>query len=322
MEPLADEWHFEEADAVVDEVEYRKLDLVSRLDGPPDWAVVPITDDPAQPPINLEAWGNFCGTVAARYKGRIAAFQVWNEPNLDHEWNHQPPNAEGYVRLLRTCTEAIHAADPDVIIISAGLAPTGGPLPGAVPDIDYLRAMYDAGAAPWFDVLGLNAPGYKAPPTLSPDQAELEYGNRWMCFRHVEDMRGIMVEEGDGAKQIALLEIGWTLDPRDDSPYRWHAVNEQQQARYLVGAYQYAAEHWRPWVGLMVTIYLSDISWTPDNEEYWWAINTPGYPPQNRQAYFDLANMEKVSDDRVTPARDPSAPDSVTAPTLAPRHGN
>jgi hypothetical protein len=321
IQPVEDEWHFEHADAVVAEVAYRGRKLVVRLDGPPDWALIPASTDPAQPPINLAAWGAFCGTIAARYKGQIAAYQIWNEPNLDHEWNRVPPNAEGYVRLLRPCTEAIRAADPDVIIISAGLAPTGGPLPGAVPDIDYLRAMYDAGAAPWFDVLGLNAPGYKAPPTLSPDDAAAEYGHRWMCFRHVEDMRAIMVEEGDGAKQVALLEIGWTTDPREDSPYHWHAVTEQQQAEYLVGAYRYAAQNWRPWVGLMVTIYMSDISWTEENEEYWWAINTPGYPPINRPAYFDLANMEKMSDDTVIPARDPSAPDAVTVPTLSPRQG-
>ncbi len=70
--------------------------------------------------------------------------------------------------------------------------------------------MYAAGASPWFDVLGLNAPGYKYPPAMSPDEAERELGHRWMVFRHVEDMRGIMVAAGDAHKQVALLEVGWT----------------------------------------------------------------------------------------------------------------
>jgi hypothetical protein len=319
IQPEADQWLWDRPDDVVAEVLYRGRSVVARIDGPPEWALIRPAD-PAAPPVNLDAWATFCGTLAARYRGQIAAYQVWNEPNLSNEWNNLPPHAAGYVALLKTCTERIRAADPDAIIISAGLAPTGGPLPNAVPDVDYLRQMYAAGAAPWFDVLGLNAPGYAEPPEFSPDEAEVKYGNRWMCFRHVEDMRGIMVESGDAAKQVALLEVGWTTDPRPDSPYHWHAVSEEQQAAYLVGAYRYAVAHWRPWVGLMVTIYMADFNWTPDDEQYWWAIDLPGFPPRKqRPAYIDLANMEKVMGDTVIPERHPGAPEAVTVDPLGPR---
>src|SRR5690606_9295569 len=162
------------------------------------------------------------------------------------EWGGRSPNAEGYVSLLRTCSQAIRAADPDAIVISAGLAPTGTVSPEVIPDMLYLRQMYDAGAAAWFDVLGLNAPGYGNPPEMSPEDAAAEDGHRWMSFRHVEDMRAIMVDEGDAAKQIAILELGWTTAPADDPVYGWHAVDEETQAAYLVGAYRWAAEHWRP----------------------------------------------------------------------------
>jgi hypothetical protein len=318
MEPAPGEWHWDHADAVVDDVTCQGLNIVARLDGPPDWATQPSSSDPAAPPVNLDAWGEFCGTLAARYKGEIAGYQVWNEPNLRREWGGRPPNAAGYVQVLKVCTLAIREADPDAVIISAGLAPTGTWLPDAIPDVDYLRGMYAAGAAPWFDVLGLNAPGYAASPTMSPDEAEAQYGQRWMSFRHVEDMRGIMVAAGDAAKQVALLEVGWTTDPRADSPYHWHAVSEQQQAEYLVGAYRWAADHWRPWVGLMVTIYMADPDWTENNEEYWWALDTPGYPPRYRQAYVDLANMEKVMGNTLIPARDPSAPESLSVAPVGP----
>lgn len=318
------EWLWEHSDSVVDEVEYRERELVARLDGPPDWAVeYPSQDDPAAPPINLDAWATYCGTLAARYKGRIAAYQVWNEPNLQREWLGLPPSAEGYVRLLKPCAEAIRAADPDAVIISAGLAPTGDWLPTAIPDMDYLRLMYAAGAAEWFDVLGLNAPGYGAPPDLSPDEAEQQGRLRWMCFRHVEDMRAIMVAAGDAHKQIALLEVGWTTDTREGSDYAWHAVDQDTQAQYLVEAYQWAAEHWRPWVGLMVTIFMADIDWTEDDEEWWWAVNDGGYGAAwgGRPAYFALANMARWVGDEYLPARDPSAPESTTANPLPPREG-
>jgi len=321
LEPQPGEWHWDKADGVVDEVEYRGLEVVARLDGPPDWAVH-APQRAADPPLDLLAWANYCGTVAGRYRGRIAGYQIWNEPNLDREWHGNPPNAAGYVALLRACAEAIRAADPAAVIISAGLAPTGSGLPAAIPDVDYLRQMYAAGAAPWFDVLGLNAPGYKSPPEVSPDEAAADpaIGQRWMVFRHVEDMRAIMVAEGDAAKQVALLEVGWTTDPIHPA-YSWHAVSEQQQADYLVGAYRYAAQHWRPWLGLMVTIYIADIEWTPDDEQYWWAINVAGYDGgwQGRPAYYALAVMARYVDDVFIPARDPSSPEAVTVSPLPPR---
>jgi hypothetical protein len=157
--------------------------------------------------------------------------------------------------------------------------------------------MYEAGAAPYFDALGLNAPGYKAPPEVSPGEAaatEAYGGQRFFCFRHVEDMRRIMVEHGDGYKQVVVLEMGWTTDPRPESPYHWHAVTAEEQAEYLVRAFRYAEEHWGPWIGMMTVLSIADPQWTPEDEQYWWAITEPGWPRTRvRLAYEALREMEK-----------------------------
>ncbi len=293
---LAYDWSH--ADAVVSEIAYRGLKLIARVDSPPQWAG---KTDPNMP-LDLTAWGSFCHDLAARYVGKIAGYQIWNEPNLAREWFGRTPDARGYVQLLRTCYTAIKAADPSAIIISAGLAPTGTLSTTAIPDDVYLNALYDAGLSGVYDVLGLNAPGYKSPPETDPGDASVD-GQRWQVFRHVEDMRAIQVARGDGAKQAAILEMGWTLD-KVHPDYAWFAVTEAQQAAYLVGAYRYAAAHWRPWMGLMTTIYLPDPTWTENDEQYWWSVATPGYNPIMRQAYIDLANMERVSGDTVIPARE------------------
>jgi hypothetical protein len=110
----------------------------------------------------------------------------------------------------------------------------------------------------------------------------------------VEDLRQIMVNRGDGNKQIVVLEFGWTIDPRAGSPYRWHAVSADQQADYLVRAYQYAKAHWAPWIGLMSLIYMPYPDWTQDDERYWWAILEPSYPELRlRPAYVRLKDMPK-----------------------------
>ena len=300
------------ADDVVNEVNYRNLKLIARIDSIPSWAL----NQGGSFPLNLSAWGKFCHDLATRYIGKIAGYQVLNEPNLAREWFGRSPNAKDYVTVLKTCGAQLKAADPQAVVISAGLAPTGTSSDQVIPDTLYLQQMYAAGLSSACDVLGLHAPGYKSPPETDPGDASLD-GQRWQVFRHVEDMRAIQVANGDGAKQIAILEMGWTMDTVHKD-YGWFAVTEAQQAQYLVGGYRYAAAHWRPWVGLMVTIYLPDITWTTADEQYWWAIMVPGYNGPVRQAYIDLANMEKISGDTVIPARLPGNSNKEYTPMPAP----
>lgn len=293
------EYDWYRTDRIVEQTDEAGLKLLVRLDHQPLWSVRALPDElirANQPPVDYQDFGDFCYTLAERYKGRIHAYQVWNEPNLSREWGDQQPNPAEYTELLKVCYEGIKVADPQAIVISAGLAPTGTPPPAAMPDADFLQGMYDAGAADYFDVLGLNAPGYKAPPETSPDEAEIEdngWGNgRWFVFRHVEDMRAIMEANGDAAKQVALLEMGWMVRQEFHPTYTWHGVTEQEQADYLVGAYQWAQEHWQPWIGLMTTIYVADADWQPEqHEQYWWSIILPDGAP--RPAYAALRVMEK-----------------------------
>jgi polysaccharide biosynthesis protein PslG len=289
-------WYF--ADWIVDRAEEAGLGVLARIDRQPFWS-----QHPGEalylngPPADLRDLKDFCFALATRYRGRIDAYQVWNEPNLAREWGDRTPNAAEYVNLLRACYIGIKLADSEAIVISAGLAPTGADSPASIPDERFLREMYDAGAASYFDMLGVNAPGYKAPPEVSPEEAadpDLGWGgHRTFAFRHVEDIRAIMVANGDAEKQIAILEMGWTTDPRPDSPYHWHSVTEAQQASYLVRAYQYAAENW-PWVGLMCTAYIAKYDWTEADEQYWWSISYPEYPQTRvRPAYEALKAMPK-----------------------------
>jgi hypothetical protein len=289
-------WYF--TDRIVADAEERGLKVLFRLDSEPAWAALEKGVRSSNgPPEDAADFGDFCHALAERYTGRVHAYQVWNEPNLAREWGGYPPDPAGYVELLRACYVGVKTADPDALIVSAGLAPTGTGLPQAVPDTDYLIQMYEAGAAAYFDALGLNAPGYKAPPEVSPAEAAATPGygeQRFFCFRHVEDMREIMVGYGDGHKQVVILEMGWTTDPRPESPYHWHAVTPEQKADYLVRAFQYAEEHWRPWIGLMSVLSIADPEWTPGDEQYWWAITEPAWPEARvRPAYEALRDMEK-----------------------------
>jgi hypothetical protein len=298
-------------DRIVDQSESIGLNMIARLDNDPSWAggrSYPNAEGVIMsPPGNLQDFADFCTAVASRYKGRIAAYQIWNEPNLQREWGGKAPNPAAYVEMLKVGYQAIKKADPNAIVITAGLAPTTRWDSVAMPDTEYLKQMYAAGAKPYFDALGAHGAGYKAPPEMDPGAVanDPNYYNvgdpncpgpscRIYCFRHVEDLHQIMVDNGDTAKQVVVLEFGWTMDPRPDSPYHWHAVTEEEQAEYFVGAYQFAKQNWQPWIGVMSLIYMPNIDWTKDDEQFWWSVAAPNYPQFfPYKSYRDLAVMPK-----------------------------
>ena len=287
-------------DRIVAQAEQYGLKILVRVDSAPNWA-----KGGSGPMRDLNDFGDFLYVMASRYKGLVEGYQIWNEPNLSFEWGDQPPDPAAYARMLKVAYTRIKQADPNALVVTAGLAPTTRDDHVAMPDEKFVRGMYAAGAKPYFDMLGVHGAGYKAPPEADPgdvarnpvltnNDPSPESMKRIYCFRHVEDLRKIMVEAGDSAKQVVVLEFGWTVDTRPGSPYLWHAVSEQEQADYLVRAYQWAKTHWQPWIGLMSLIYIANPDWTANDEQYWWSITLPSWPvPQVRPAYERLKAMAK-----------------------------
>jgi len=290
-------YDWSKVDWIVAECNKLNMDLLVRIDQQPAWAGGNYPTN--GPPDKYTDLGDFLYAMASRYKGRIRAYEIWNEPNLAREWGGHAPNAAQYVALLQEAYRRIKQADPNAMVITAGLSPTGTQDATAMPDEMFLQQMYQAmnnDSDGYFDVLGVHAAGFKASPEMSPEQvaSDPNYGGqRFFCFRHVEDLRRIMEQHGDADKQVAVLEFGWTSDPVHPA-YAWHRVDEETKADYFVRAYQWAKTHWSPWIGLMSLIYIADPDWTEADEQYWWAISDPGYPDfLPRPAYTKLKAMPK-----------------------------
>lgn len=294
-------------DRIMDQIDAHGLKVIVRLGVQPQWAGGGFPE--IGPPNNLQDFADFAKAVAERYKGRIDAYQVWNEPNLAREWGNRPPNAAEYTEMLRVTYQAIKGVDPFPIIISAGMAPTTRNDDVARPDLYFIQEMYDAGASAYFDALGAHGPGYASPPEADPAEIARTPGmanpgdfennvpeelRRVYGFRHVEDVRAVMVRNGDEAKKIVLLEFGWTVDPRPDSPYAWHRVTPEQQDQYFQRAYAYAKANWQPWIGIMSLIYIADPQWGLEDEQTYWSIVYPTYPEFTpAPAYNGLKQMPK-----------------------------
>ncbi len=247
IEPTRGQFHWEVTDQVVAGAEYYGLDLVVRLDQHPTW----VSD--VQPPLNappdaLGDYQHFVERVAWRYRGRIRAYIIWNEPNLALEWGGHPPSPDAFAQLLRVGYRAVKAGDPKALVVAAGLAPTNGDGDQAMDERAFLQGLYDAGAAPYFDVLGAHAYGFGLPPD-APASA-----NHGLVFRRLESLRAIMLENGDGHKPVWITEMGWTVDSPPNQPDI--GVSLAQQADYLSAALGQVRREW-PWVELLAVWNLS-----------------------------------------------------------------
>jgi hypothetical protein len=176
------------------------------------------------------------------------AYEVWNEPNLNYEWEGNPNPAE-YVNLLRATSDAIRQTDPSAWIVS------GAPSPGGdYDDLKFLEGMYTNGAKGLMDAVGSHP--YGGPWPYDRPNGTDDAGNGWPYFRKPEAQRAIMIKYNDTDTQIWATEFSWLAGlPNCDfgEHTRWQ-VSPQQQADYLVAAYQYAHQNW-PWMGPMFVVY-------------------------------------------------------------------
>ena len=216
-------------------------------------------------------WNSFRTSVRQRATELAAmgvdAIEVHNEPNLALEWPNGP-NAWQFTQMLRVAYTQIKAADPNIIVVSGGLAPTITTADRrAISDIEFAAEMLDNGAAQWFDAFGYHPYGYNLPPEAEPSADTLN-------FRRVELIRQLFEERGIYDKQIWLTEFGWLRDPAEDgvqcsdsdpnfAGFAWLRVSGQTQADYTVRAFDYADRHW-PWAGPM----------------FLWNLNWSLYPPE------------------------------------------
>ncbi|MBI1876633.1 MAG: hypothetical protein HYR94_00020 [Chloroflexi bacterium] len=247
IEPTQDQFHWEATDQIVAGAEYYGLDLVVRLDQHPAWASrVDLSLN--APPDKLEDYRDFVQRVTGRYRGRIRAYIIWNEPNLAVEWGGQPPDPAAFTGLLRVGYEAVKAGDPNALVVAAGLAPTNSNDAQAMDERLFLREMYRAGAGAYFDVLGAHPYSFGQAPGAP------ESDSHHPAFGRLAELRRIMVQNGDRYKPVWITEMGWTIAPPAEQADI--QVSQEQQAAYLVDSLNIIRRDW-PWVQLITVWNLS-----------------------------------------------------------------
>jgi hypothetical protein len=293
VEPTQGSYSWDTLDKVVDTAQRKNVKLLLILLRSPDWVGAN-----KGIPKDKQLFATFVGTVAARYKDKVAAYEVWNEANLAGETGGTVSPAE-YAELLKAAFPAIKAADPKALVVFGGLTPTGENNPAlAVDDAIYLKQVYaynNGEIKRYFDILGIHATGTLNPPeTLFPEKPGPGPGffdNRSFYFRRAEDLRKVMEDAGDGQKQAWITEFGWSTKNAAKGYEYGEFITEDQQAQYLVRAYDWAKQNW-PWVGVLFlwNLNFSTVS-PPTDEKTPWSIIYADYSP--RPAYDAVKKMPK-----------------------------
>jgi polysaccharide biosynthesis protein PslG len=245
-----------ELDNIVDDASDAGVKLLISVVAAPSWA----TPDGRNGLPAREHFGdfnNFMGQMAARYKGKVHAYEVWNEENLAHENGGRVANAGFYVDMLVGASQAIRASDPQAFIVSGPPSSTETNSPSiAISDTRFYAQMF---ADPRFrgavDVVGVHPGGQGNPPdTLWPDKPGPGPGwvtSREFYFRRVEDARSAMVAAGLGDMKIWITEFGWATKNNTPGYGYGNRISQRQQADWIVRAFQMGRNDYAPWVGAM-----------------------------------------------------------------------
>jgi hypothetical protein len=241
----ANENHYEwgQVDRIVRHATNQGIKIIARMGLVPSWAR---PQNSSYTTLNTldsshyEDFAEFVADFAARYVDRIDQIIIWNEPNLAFEWGYQQVSAQEYGHLLQVVYPRAHAANPNIEVIAAGLAPTLEPAtsPAGLNDLLYLESLYASGAAAYFDSVAMHTYGFTRSAHDAPAFDRLN-------FRRAELLQDIMAEYGDADIPVYITEMGW-----NDSD-RWaYAVSPSERIAHTLDAYQLAENDWN-WVDKM-----------------------------------------------------------------------
>ncbi len=267
IESAPGEYRWDELDHFVDQAESHGFKILLSVAKAPGFSrPEPVEED--GPPNDFTIFNRFMLALSSRYRGRVAAYELWNEPNLAREWRGHELSADRFVELIELGASGIRQGDPDAIIISGAPGPTGiDDKVSAIDDRVYLRAMLAAGFDEWVDAIGAHPYGAANPPDERAAGATHQasgYNNHPSFFflDTLEDYRAILIAAGVD-KPIWITEFGWpSIDGfgEVETPGWDYAreVSEAEQAAYLVRAIELRRA--RGWLGPMF-VWNLNVAW-------------------------------------------------------------
>ncbi len=218
MEPFQGIWIYGGTDRVAAEAATHNVKIMGTLGGCPYWAngdkawMFP----PIDTPEHMLAWRNYVKEVCTRYKGKVAAWELWNEENIKEFWGYVPA-AAAYMPLLIAASQEIRAADPGAIVVMGGLA--GGL------SFTYFEDCLKLGLADYVDAVAY----HPYAETLGTGEYTPQEST---CRLIVQYMRYLISFYSTKNPQIWITEFGWSTRPVSPP-----GVSLDTQASYMLRSF-------------------------------------------------------------------------------------
>jgi hypothetical protein len=237
-----DSWmlsHYDRGIALARAAGQKVLMLVSQS---PAWASG--SSNKQSPPQNPADYADFVRFLAARWAGKVDAWEVWNEPNIDRFWPTGPDPAK-YTALLKAAYPAIKSADPNAKVVFAGPSTN---------DYNFIEGAYAAGAKGYFDVMATHPYSCNSPESVSQSNGRISQ----FSYLGYREIRKSMLARGDD-KPIWFTEFGWSTSTQQCG------VSEATQADYLTKAFKLAAQD--PYVQVAFWYNFRNNYWSHDADD-------------------------------------------------------
>jgi hypothetical protein len=209
VEQVQNQFDWSKVDRTVNAANGRNMAVLGIINATPAWAVAPNVPPVTGRPASPAQYADFCAKVAARYKGKVSAYEIWNEPN-GAQYFAPAPDPAGYTDLLKAAYPKIKLADANATVI--------GGVVGSVVDwgtwlmnpVTFLQQMYAAGAKNAMDAVSFH-----------PYHYSLKFSDGYGIANSPLDqtiaMRQIMIANGDAKKKIWATEYGEPMTATDEA---------------------------------------------------------------------------------------------------------
>jgi hypothetical protein len=280
--------------------EYGTRVLVSVVTAP-DWAREPGAPlDKVGPPADPQTYVSFVSALLSRYPGKIHAVEVWNEMNIDREWaSTSGLNPAKYVALLRAAYTAIKAIDPNIIVISGALSPTGlNDGVRAYDDFVYMEMLINAGMLQTTDCVGAHHNGYNIGPNVPwnnvPNDPNARFRgpfdnphHSWSFYSTLNGYHDRIVAAGSD-KRLCITEFGWPVtEDLGGTPQNFEFADDNtlvEQAAYFDEAIQLMHDWGFVWLAFIWNLnYGPQAGWNASNDNVPYSLLRPEW--RNAPAY-------------------------------------
>jgi polysaccharide biosynthesis protein PslG len=252
-------------------------------------------------PSDPATYQTFMQALANRYRGKVQAYELWNEENLSRETGPGNVDPSFYLPILKAGSVGIRAGDSSATVLLGAPSPTGANVAGqSIDDLQYLAQLYALNggeARAYYDAISAHPSGFSNPPDCTPQTplCSLSGGFNndpsFFAFTRVGQYRDLMVRNGESSKKIWFTEFGYCSAPTPPAGYEYcRYLTAQNQADFSVQAFQKARA--LDYVAGMELWNLNFQLAVPATDEKWgFGVVRDDWTP--RPAYFALAQMSK-----------------------------